>query len=74
VRDASAAAALGIPTAVVHLAGVSGIAEATRCVTGLGGAALVEIPTRLFGLTREQIEDATRPRAPQVVAALGIRS
>jgi hypothetical protein len=72
VRDASAAEALGIATAVVFPDGVAGIAEATRSLTGLDCSAIVSMPVGLFGLERGEIAEATRPHGTQVLAALGL--
>ena len=72
VRDASAAERLDIPTALVFTAGVTGIAEATRCLTGLAPEAFVPMEVVLFGKSRAEIAKITGSYADEVLQALGL--
>jgi hypothetical protein len=56
----------------VFPAGVSGIADATRCVTGLIPASIVSLPYSFFGLDREDVAQMAGASAARVVAALGL--
>ena len=72
VRDASAVERLNVPTALVFTVGVTGIAEATRSLTGLAPEAFVPMEVVLFGRSREEIAMLTASYADGVLRALGL--
>jgi hypothetical protein len=74
VRDASAVERLDVPTAFVYTAGVTGIAEATRCLTGLAPEALVPMELVLFGKSREEIATLSAGYGDALLQALGLAS
>lgn len=59
-----------MPTTVAVIGWLDGMAEETKRSAGMADLPTVPIAKSFFGLTREQIAEATRDAAPAVVAGI----